>query len=111
MKILSYTHQIVIDNYKMGVGYDKKVYDSGLFRTSMTQAASSVEACQFACFKQLRQFVNVEHHLRNLCAALDDKRLVVIVDDDVNLIIVAAVDSALNDICVKPLLFRFKPLK
>ena len=51
MKILSYTHQIVIDNYKMGVGYDKKVYDSGLFRTSMTQAASSVEACQLACYK------------------------------------------------------------
>ena len=54
MKILSYTHQIVIDNYKMGVGYDKKVYDSGLFRTSMTQAASSVEACQLVYFKQLR---------------------------------------------------------
>lgn len=31
MKILSYTHQIVVNNYKMGEGYDKKVYDSGYF--------------------------------------------------------------------------------
>ena len=30
MKILRYTHQIVIDNYKMGVGYDKKVYDMAI---------------------------------------------------------------------------------
>ena len=82
-----------------------------LLTSCMTQAASSVEACQFACFKQLRQFVNVEDHLCNTCAALNGKRLVVIVDDNVNLIIVAAVYSALNYIGIKPLLFRFKPLK
>ena len=30
MKILSYTHQIVINNYKMGGSYDKKVYDMAI---------------------------------------------------------------------------------
>ena len=30
MKILSCTHQIVINNYKMGEGYDKKVYDMAI---------------------------------------------------------------------------------
>lgn len=30
MKILSYTHQIVVNNYKMGEGYDKKVYDMAI---------------------------------------------------------------------------------
>ena len=53
MKILSYTHQIVIDNYKMGVGYDKKVYDSGLFRTSMTETAASVITLQFIGLVQI----------------------------------------------------------
>ena len=30
MKILSCTHQIVINNYKMGGSYDKKVYDMAI---------------------------------------------------------------------------------
>ena len=57
-----------------------------LLTSCMTETASSVEACQLACFEQFWQFVVVEHYLSNSCAALDDKRLVVIVDDNVNLI-------------------------
>ena len=30
MKIWRYTHQIVVNNYKMGEGYDKKVYDMAI---------------------------------------------------------------------------------
>ena len=77
----------------------------------MSHAAASVEACQFINLKQDWQFVPVEHHLRNARAAFDKKRLIVVVDDDVYLVLIPVVDSALNDICIKPLLFRLQPLK
>ena len=77
----------------------------------MPHAATSVEARQFINLKQDWQFVPVEHHLRNASAAFDKKRLIVVVDDDVYLVFIPVVNCTFDDICVKPLLFRFKPLE
>ena len=75
--------------------------DLSLFCSSVSQAAASVKTCQLIGFEQLWQFVLVEHYLRYSCATLDDKRLVVVIDDNSNLIKIAAVDCALNYIRVE----------
>ena len=69
----------------------------------MSQAAASVKTFQFIGFEQLWQFVLVEHHLRNTCAALNREWLSVIIDDYTNLITITTIHRALNDIRVKPL--------
>ena len=51
----------------------------------------------------------VEHHLRNATTALNREWLSVVVDDYANLVMIAAINRAFDNICVKPLLFRFKP--
>ena len=77
--------------------------DLSLFCSSMSQAAASVKTCQLIGFEQLWQFVLVEHHLRNTCAALDDKWFIVIIDDYTNPVTKTTIDRAFDDICVKPL--------
>ena len=77
--------------------------DLSLFCSSMSQAAASVKTCQLIGFEQLWQFVLAEHHLRNTCAALDDKWFIVIIDDYTNIVTIAAIDSTLDNICIKPL--------
>ena len=77
--------------------------DLSLFCSCVSQATASVKTCQLIGFEQLWQFVLVEHQLRNTCAALDDKWFIVIIDDYTNLVTIAAINRAFDNICVKPL--------
>ena len=77
--------------------------DLSLFCSSMSQAAASVKTCQLIGFEQLWQFVLVEHHLRNTTTALNREWLSVVVDDYINLITIAAINRAFDNICIKPL--------
>ncbi len=77
--------------------------DLSLFCSSMSQAAASVKTCQLIGFEQLRQFVLAEHHLRNATAALNREWLPVVIDDYTNLVMIAAINRAFDNICIKPL--------
>ena len=77
--------------------------DLSLFCSCMSQAAASVKACQLIGFEQLWQFVFAEHQLRNTTATLNRERPSVVVDDYTNLITIATINRAFDDIRVKPL--------
>ena len=77
--------------------------DLSLFCSCVSQATASVKTCQLIGFEQLWQFVLVEHQLRNTTATLDDKWFIVIIDDYTNLVTIAAINRALDNICIKPL--------
>ena len=77
--------------------------DLSLFCSCVSQATASVKTCQLIGFEQLRQFVLAEHHLRNTCAALDDKWFIVIIDDYTNIVTIATIDRAFDNIRIKPL--------
>ena len=77
--------------------------DLSLFCSCMSQAAASVKTCQFIGFEQLRQFVLAEYHLCYTCATLNREWLSVVVDDYTNLVTIAAINRAFDNICVKPL--------
>src|SRR5574344_1276331 len=75
--------------------------DLSLFCSSMSQTAASVKTFQLIGFEQLGQFVLVKHYLSDTCTSLDNKRLVVVIDNDSYLVKIAAVDCALNYIRVE----------
>ena len=77
--------------------------DLSLFCAGMSQAAASVKTCQLIGFEQLCQFVLVEHYLRNTTTALNREWLSVVVDDYINLITIAAINCAFDNIRIKPL--------